>query len=432
MKVLYCATAYPVPLTNGRNIRIWGLLQALHRAGHEVTLVCFREPSGDPIDHELQTVCADVIEVPFRMTRVSDKADFFRRLRALLSAQPYTRERFRSRAMQHRLEEVLHDQPFELVIADSYYAAVNLPAVSAPLVMNSHNVDHQIMSQFASRTRNPLKKVYARAEVSALRKVETEAFRQAPRVWTCSAHDARLVNKLAPACRVSVIPNVIDVSEYRKGEHHNEDPGSEFPVIVHQGALDWFPNQDSLLYFCRAILPRLEKEFPPLWIPTVAGMSEKRPGVRVVAAGRNPSPELLRKLAHVPAVTFTGTVPDLRPIVAKATVCVVPLRIGSGTRLKILEAAAMGKAIVSTTLGAEGLDFEPNREIMIADTPKAFAEAVAALIRDPGKRARMGAAAKARVLESYSLEALTSSIESALAEFQFRAMTKPVSVGAGV
>jgi glycosyltransferase involved in cell wall biosynthesis len=133
-------------------------------------------------------------------------------------------------------------------------------------------------------------------------------------------------------------------------------------------------------------------------------------------AGRNPSETLRRRFRHLEDVEFTGSVPDIRREIARAAVCVVPLRIGSGTRLKILEAAAMEKAVVSTTLGAEGLDFQSGREIMLADEPGAFAEEVAALLQDGGRRSALGAAAHRRVEARYSLPVLQQAVARALDE----------------
>jgi glycosyltransferase involved in cell wall biosynthesis len=167
--------------------------------------------------------------------------------------------------------------------------------------------------------------------------------------------------------------------------------------------MDWLPNQDGVEFLVRDILPRLR---------------QLAPSVRVMLAGRNPSEAMLRRYAGDPDVSFTGTVADLRPIIARAAVCVVPLRIGSGTRLKILEAAAMGKAIVSTTLGAEGLDLEHGREILLEDRPDAFAEAVALLLTDRKRSSALGSAARLVVEEQYSIPALRRQLRHLLASLE--------------
>jgi glycosyltransferase involved in cell wall biosynthesis len=163
--------------------------------------------------------------------------------------------------------------------------------------------------------------------------------------------------------------------------------------------MDWLPNQDGADFLVFNILPRLRQLVPP---------------VRVVLAGRNPPEWLRQRYAEFPDVSFTGTVAELRPIIARAAVCVVPLRIGSGTRLKILEAAAMAKPVVSTTLGAEGLDLRHGHEILLEDNPRAFAEAVALLLTDPARATALGAAARTAIEENYSIPALRRQLQQML------------------
>ena len=170
-------------------------------------------------------------------------------------------------------------------------------------------------------------------------------------------------------------------------------------TIVYVGVMDWLPNCDALEYFVREIFPLIQSGIPQ---------------VRLIAAGRSPSPEFRAKFSRISGLEFTGTLPDLRPVIAKAAVSIIPLRIGTGTRLKILECGAMGKAMVSTTIGAEGLDFVPGREILIADTPREFADGVVELLRDPVRRRSLGQAARRRVAADYDLIALERSIEHSL------------------
>jgi glycosyltransferase involved in cell wall biosynthesis len=150
------------------------------------------------------------------------------------------------------------------------------------------------------------------------------------------------------------------------------------------------------------------------------------PHFRVIVAGRNPPPEFRQRLRGVAEVSFTGTVADMRLEIAKAAVCLVPLRIGSGTRIKILEAAAMGKPMVSTTLGAEGLEFVDGSEILIADQPQAFAEAVAGLLSDAARRHSLGRAARRRVEQQYSMPVLRESLVELTALVESEHGTKTV------
>jgi hypothetical protein len=394
MRILYVSVTYPLPVNNGSKMRLWAVLRAVKHAGHEITLASFAEPEEVAgTEQELFTVCEDRETVPLRYTRLSTGGDYLKRLSAVFSPSPFTIDRFRSVEMRSRLERRLRDYAYDIVIADSVFSAINLPDTDCPLVMNSHNIEYLILQRYAEQERNPFKALYARLEAGKLRRFEAAMYRRAVLGMACSKDDTDLVSRLCPGIETAVAPNVVDLCEY-------EMTGEEEPMtILYQGGMDWFPNRDALEYFVRRIFPMVQKEVP---------------GVRLIAAGRNPSAEFRASFSDVPALEFTGTVPDLRPLIARATVCVVPLRIGSGTRLKILEGGAMRKAMVSTTIGAEGLGFEPGKEILIANEPGQFARAVIELLGDPVKRKALGEAARRKVMTEYDLEALDRSIASAL------------------
>jgi glycosyltransferase involved in cell wall biosynthesis len=408
MRILYISVAYPLPPNNGVRMRLCSLLRAMQAAGHEVTFASFAEPEeigGRQL--ELRTLCQESDIVPLRYTSLSGGGDCWCRLNALFSSLPFTVERFRSNAMRMRLERRLREHCFDVIICDSVFAAVNLPAEAAPVVMGSHNVEYLILERYADQQTNPLMAWYARTEASKLRRFEAAMYRRAVLGMACSRADAELLGRLCPGIRTVIAPNVVDVAEY--GTAGVEEPST----IVYQGGMDWFPNRDALEYFVREILPLIQKEAP---------------NVRLIAAGRNPSPEFCARFSDVPALQFTGTLPDLRPVIARAAVCVVPLRIGSGTRLKILEAGAMGKAMVSTTIGAEGLAFVPGEEILIADGPARFAGSVLDLLADPKRRQALGKAARERVVQDYDVAALGRAMAEVLEIVKASIITEPGSI----
>lgn len=398
MRILYIATMYPLPVNNGVKMRVWSLLCAIANAGHEITLATFAEPEEpDATGQELRKACKDSEIVVRHLESLSGSANHLARLASVLSPSPFALDRFRSDEMRSRLEKRLHSGVFDVVLCDNIYTTVNLPPTSLPLLMNSHNVEHLILQRYVEQESNPLKALYARLEARKLRRFEAATYKRAALVMVCSRLDGELIEQLCPGLKTVVAPNVVDMRDY-------EMEGEEDPLtIVYQGGMDWFPNRDALQYFVQAILPLVQKEVP---------------GVRLIAAGRNPTPEFRARFSHVPALEFTGTLPDLRPVIANAAVCVVPLRIGSGTRLKIIEGGAMRKAMVSTTIGAEGLDFVPGEEILIADDPAAFAGNVVQLLRDPARRKAMGEAARKRVSRDYDMTALERSIAGAFQSVQ--------------
>jgi glycosyltransferase involved in cell wall biosynthesis len=192
-----------------------------------------------------------------------------------------------------------------------------------------------------------------------------------------------------------VVPNCVDTESYQPVE---DDDGT---TVLFIGAMDWLPNRDALDFLRLRILPQL---------------LALAPAATLVVAGRNPSSHLRRRFTGIPGLRFAGVVEDTRPLLARAAAFVAPLRIGSGTRIKILEAAAMAKAIVSTTLGAEGLELSNGNEILLADEPQRFARAVADLLLDPGRRRALGRAARRRVAENYSLLVLRHALRGAFTE----------------
>jgi glycosyltransferase involved in cell wall biosynthesis len=188
----------------------------------------------------------------------------------------------------------------------------------------------------------------------------------------------------------------VDVDLYRPSGQPPEPPPSK-PVVLYTGSMDYPPNADAVTWFARAIWPAIQGQHP---------------AARFLIVGRNPGSEV-QALTTIPGISVTGTVPDVRPYFEQAKVYVVPLRSGSGTRLKILEAMAMGLPIVSTTLGFEGLDVRPGRDLLVADEPASFASAVVGLLADREARARLGIEARQTAEQRYSWDAVVRQQERA-------------------
>jgi glycosyltransferase involved in cell wall biosynthesis len=403
MHLLFLSFAFPLPANNGHRMRTWSLLEALAAEGHDVTLLTFGEP-GEAGRHDvaLRKVCREIEIVPLILDSLSSTANYLERLVGLFFAQSYAVRRFVSSEMQARIRHLLARDSFDAVICDTAYSAVNLSDTQAPIVLNCHNVEHIVLERYASLEGNPAKRFYAWSETCKLRRWEKHTCRRAAIGMACSENDRQLVSSLCPGLRATVVPNVVDVDRYLPEREHTSS------TILFQGAMDWFPNRDAVSFFVARILPVLKQLVPH---------------IRFVVAGRNPSPNFVSMFADASGIQFTGSVPDMRAEIAKAAVCVVPLRIGSGTRLKILEAAAMAKPIVSTRVGAEGLDFVDGEEIVLADEPSEFARAILDLLADPVRRRTMGLAARRRVEIQYSMPALRSALRTALAQLPAKSST---------
>jgi glycosyltransferase involved in cell wall biosynthesis len=370
-------------------------LEALAAEGHEVTLLTFGQP--DEVDRHysaLRQVCRQIEAVPLVMDRLCSTTDYLNRLLGLFSAKSYRAQRFASSAMRTRIHHCLGRDSYDAVLCDTVYSAVNLPPTRVPVILNCHDVEHVTLRRYAAVERNLVKRLYALSETYKLRKFEQDTCRRAATGMACSEHDRRLLHALCPELRVTVVPNVVDV------DHYVPNGDGDVQTLLFQGTMDWFPNSDAVNFFVAQVLPALRRRVR---------------GVRLVVAGRNPSQSFLERFRGVSEIEFTGAVEDMRSEIARAAVCVVPLRIGSGTRLKILEAAAMAKAIVSTRIGAEGLNFADGEEILLADGPRQFADAVADLLADPARRHAMGSAARRRVETQYSLPVLRVALRETLA-----------------
>ena len=226
-----------------------------------------------------------------------------------------------------------------------------------------------------------------------MRTAEARAVSDAALTISVSEEDARALRKLSPRGQVAPVPTGVDL------EYFVPDRSAEVnDRIVFSGSMDWYPNEDAVLFFANEVLPKIQRV---------------RPNTSFAVVGRNPS-ATVRALADRPGIDVSGTVDDVRPHVRRGAVQVVPLRIAGGTRLKIFEALAMGQAIVSTRVGAEGLDVEPNRHIVLADDADVMADAVVQLIDSPGRRHALGNAGRALVEARYGWDQVAREFEAHL------------------
>jgi len=403
LNVLAIMLAPPLPATAGHRLRNLGLLRALSAEGHRVTMLSFATVE------DLQSPSPGLAELcaAYELFPEPAGSQVWGRICTLFSRRPYGAVRFTSSTLRARASALIESGRFDAILLDDVYMAGNLPETHVPILLNKHDIIHRVVGQYARSRGNPFVRLYGRFEATKTRRLEREMMRVSAGVLVCSGRDRDLLAELYPAT-MHLVPNAIDVRSHRAS-----GPGTGDTVLF-VGAMDWLPNADGVAFFVKEILPRLR---------------HLAPKVRFVAAGRNPPPEMLRRHGQVPGVQFTGMLEDVRPVIAAAAVCVVPLRLGSGTRLKILEAAAMGKAVVSTRLGAEGLDLRHGHELLLADDPQEFAEAVAALLRNRKLAARLGAAARTAVEKRYSIAALQEHLRRALSGLAGHAKSAPARAG---
>jgi len=362
MKILWVKAGKLLPVDTGGKIRSYNILRQL-TSGHEVTVLTFYRGQRDAeYESEVER------HFPGAMTFHEFASDFHTAgrvvdyVRHLVSPAPYVVAKFRSPQVQRVLASA-GDGRFDVAVCDFADAAVNFPLVPViPTVLFQHNVESELWRRQADVESKWARKIVFQLEAAKMRRYETGVLRRLDCVIAVSENDRGLMGQVIDRSRITVVPTGVDLQLYRPmmGRQALE------PLVVFTGSMDWEANIDAVEYFCREIWPLVRAVVPE---------------ARFRIVGRAPQGRV-RKLA-CDSVEVTGTVPSVVSHLAEATVVVVPLRIGGGTRLKIYEAMATGRAVVSTSVGAEGLDVHHGKDIWLADTPRRFADGITMLIRDP-------------------------------------------------
>lgn len=382
MEILAVAPYAPYPPRFGGAARVYHLLRVLAR-DHRITLLCFASPDDAVGMGPLADLGIEVHAVaPPAATHPRWKRLYQLRSLAGRACSEYTH---RSRRLRATLDRLLARRRFDVVQFEfgDFAPYYSLPP-TVLRVLDEHNVEHRLLERAWRQERSRLRRLYYRLEARKLRDDELSACRSADVILTTSDVDRATLVPHVDATPIHVVPNGVDTSYFTPGTTP-ENPTR----LVFTGAVDYQPNTDGVLYFCSEIWPLVQRAAPEATFAIVG--KDPPPAVRALAGD---------------GVVVTGTVPDVRPWLQTAAVFVVPLRVGGGTRLKILDAMASGRAVVSTSLGCEGLAVTPGRDILVADAPAAFAEAVLRCLRDPGLRARLGTAGRALVERRYRWESI--------------------------
>jgi sugar transferase (PEP-CTERM/EpsH1 system associated) len=403
MRILWLKSDLLLPLDKGGRLRTWHLMRHL-APRHEITYLAFREPQQPAADAEgMREVCAEVIAIPREESAKGSWRFYAEVARHLASPLPYAVGKYRSREFARKLRELLSTRTFDLIVCDFLFPAVNLPkTLPCPAVIFTHNVESEIWRRHAETQTSALGRILYSMQYQRMLRYERRTLARFDGVLAVSEADRETMRRLYPnAIRgpVHVVPTGVDTDYYTPATRVNA-VSPQNRSMVFTGSMDWLPNEDAMLFFCREILPIIRREEPEATLSIV---------------GRAPTPAVTA-LAKQAGVIVTGRVEDVRPYVRDAAVYLVPLRIGGGTRLKIFEAMAMGKAIVSTTVGAEGLPVTHGKHVWLADEPQAFANAVVGLMRDMDRRRQLEEAARALVLDRYDWSAVAGQLEHALVE----------------
>jgi len=390
MKILFITPNIPYPPDHGGRMRSFAFLKNL-AARHEIILLSFNRQDDDPYGlHELRRICSKVLIVPLTNKQLG-KNKRKEQLLSIFRRKPYQYVLNYSHLMQKRIVQLSLKHDFDIVQVEfSQMGYYHLPPSSIN-VLDQHNVEAEILHHNYLSERASFRKLCSYFEWKKFMSDEIAICNKFSACLATSDLDKATIAKSLPSTDIHVIPNGVD------SKYFQPDPSvlPEKNVILFTGTINSFPNTDGLKFFLKEIFPLIQQELPT---------------VQFIIAGKNP-PQAIENYARQPNITVTGYVKDMRTCFTKASAVVVPLRIGGGTRLKILEAMAMGVPVVSTAIGAEGLEVVHGENILIADEPSEFAQEVIHLIRNKVLQKKLVNNGRQLIETKYDWTLITNNLE---------------------
>jgi glycosyltransferase involved in cell wall biosynthesis len=392
MKILWVKSDFLHPTERGGQIRTLQMLKQLHRR-HEIHYAALKladQPGGVERSPEY---CSKSYPVPHHVPVRPEMRFWWQVGASMFSRLPLPVSHHRSEGLRRQVAGLIQRERFDAVVCDFLSASLNVPDL-AGTVLFQHNVEAQIWERRLEHATFLPAREYLRSQYQKMRRYEGEVCRAVKRVIAVSSQDAQTMRSEYGVRCVQAVPTGVDLEYFTPPAHRNRKAS-----MVFVGAMDWTPNVDGVQWFVTEVLPRIHM---------------RRPDCELIVAGRRPDPAIHRLARTHPGVLVTGTVPDVRPYLWEAAVSIVPLRIGGGTRLKIFEAMAAKVPVVSTTIGAEGLDVRGGETIRIADTPQDFAEQCLELLDQPAAARSIASAAWELVSSCYSWEVVSQHFERLL------------------
>lgn len=393
MRVLYFSPRDCWPVTTGARLRDFHLARQLASKG---TLTYIGFVTGESSRQRLEALYDSEVVLVRRKPGYAPA----NLVRGLLGPAPISVLNYTSAAMIQELERLLRDQSFDAIQIEgvhlfAYVKRLRELAPRARLICDWHNIESELLARYAENAPNAARRFYARRTTTLLRRMEDRLLPLCDAHSVCSERERRILLERSPSARIEVAGNGVDVDFFAQA------PGAGARQnVVFVGSMDYHANIDAALFFANEIWPLLRG---------------RRPELEFFIVGSRPAAEVLA-LANQPGITVTGTVDDVRPYYRAALAVVVPLRVGSGTRLKVLEAMAAGTPVISTTLGAEGLAVKDGENIFIADSPAAMADRLVSLQADSSEWQRLAANARALVTTRYDWSIIGDTLRRLYAE----------------
>ena len=384
-----------VPLDFGGRIRSFHMVKELARR-HPVTVLTFYPATENDPHRELAPLFEELITVPLQLPKPRSAGEYLDYLRLLPAPHAYSMQKYYRPELRQAVSELFARKSFDGIICDFLHPAGILDWTGeTPIILFTHNVEAEVWERQYRFSRNPIRKLAFWVEYRRLARSEQYYAERAARVLAVSERNRQCFGRfLGGAEHVTLLPTGVDTDYFRPAPEASRER-----TLVFTGSMDWAPNHDAMAYFYRDILPLILAE---------------EPEVEIWIVGRNPSPALSRLVSGDPKVHLTGRVEDVRPFMNQSSIYVLPMRTGSGTRLKVFEAMASGKAIVSTPTGAEGLPVTDGENLLLAENASEFAEGVIRLIRNTDLRRRIEKNARALAESGLGWRAATDRLEEAI------------------
>jgi polysaccharide biosynthesis protein PslH len=360
MRVLYFSPRIAWPIISGAHLRDFYFAQYLAQKAQLTYIGLVAEDAGKQADLLRQQLGHDAQVIALRREATYRRTNI---IRGLIGPTPLNVLNYTSPRVLAEVDRIMREQSFDTIQIESmhliaYARRIRQLAPQSRLILDWHNIESEILARYAENDSNPLRAWYARRTSDLSRNVENELLRLCDAHTVCSGREREVLHARDSAARIEVAGNGVDCEFFAA----NPTAAGARNDVLFMGRMDYHANIDAALFFVRKVWPLIHA---------------RRPELRLVIAGAQPAKAILALREQ--GIAVTGTVDDVRPYYHSALTSVVPLRVGGGTRLKVLEAMATGTPVISTTLGAEGLEVTPGRDILIADSPEAMADAVISL-----------------------------------------------------
>ena len=392
MKILMLTTMPFMPTHNGSRLRTFNLLKHIVR-NHEVTCIAMFTRDPAPSENDIAEMNELVHELVLVERPLSRQRRIINGVKSLLTGRPFTYLNFDFPAFANSIRRAMNNTDFDLVHARHIHTLQYIDLfLDQVILMESEGIAHEQWIMYGREQKSSLfRSSFCLHQAKQLRRVEVDMNRQCDAVISCCERDKKILEALCPEVPNICVPNGVD-TEYFTCDDTEEEPHS----IVYTSAFDYVPNTDAVVNFARRIFPKIIEHYPD---------------AKLYLVGKDPVSQV--RALESDHVIVTGTVDDVRPYVARAQVFVVPLRVGQGTRLKVVEAMSMSKAIVSTSIGAEGISCTNGEDIIIADEPSDMVTAIIRLFENSDERIRLGNAARKLAVEKFEWSLWYSAIDEA-------------------